>query len=115
MLRIPSRIECTQPGKVADAFDGKNLLVCAKRCDQCLFSSAKIVGDGRKEDLLSDMRKTGKYFICHKSPRATPIICRGFFDEEPNRTCHVAKHFGLVKFVDPKDPHAKEDGDEKGR
>lgn len=93
--------------RLADAFDGKHFLVCEKRCNQCLFSSAKIVGDERKEDLLTGTKKSGKYFICHKSPSTQPVVCRGFYDEEPNRACTTARVLGLVRFVNPESPHVE--------
>lgn len=81
-----------------DAFDRKlgKLLVCAKRCDQCLLSQAKIVSDDRRAQVLEECRRTGRYFLCHKSTRA--VVCRGFFDTEPNQVCQVADRLGLVQF-----------------
>jgi len=87
--------------KKVDAFDGTNFLVCDKRCNQCLFSSAKIVGDERKEDLLASCAASGSYFICHKSDSKRPVVCRGFFDEADNQACKVAARLNLVKFVKP--------------
>ncbi len=87
-----------------DAFDAqaKKLLVCEKRCDQCLFSKAKIVDDQRRAQLLADCKKSGRYFLCHKSTiKKRAVVCRGFFDEVPNRACQVAKRLDLVAFVDP--------------
>lgn len=87
--------------KKVDAFDGTNFLVCEKRCNQCLFSSAKIVGDERKKDLLTSCTNSGSYFICHKSKPGRPVVCRGFFDEANNQACRVAARLRLVKFVKP--------------
>lgn len=86
-----------------DAFDGESLLVCAKRCDQCLFSKAKVVGDDRQAALLTSCRRSGKYFICHKSAAGRPVICRGFFDEVPNQAIRVARLLRIVRFVKPED------------
>lgn len=85
----------------AGAFDGKHFLVCAKRCDQCLFSSNKIVNEQRKDQLLTDCAKTGRYFICHKSKAKTPVVCRGFFDSVKNVACQVYARLGLVLLVNP--------------
>lgn len=87
-----------------DAFDPKlkKFLVCEKRCDECLYSSAKIVGDERRADVLQSCRQSGRYFLCHKSTmRGAAVVCRGFFDAEPNQSCQVADRLGLVLFVDP--------------
>jgi hypothetical protein len=92
---------CAHMTDRADAFDGKNLLVCEKRCDQCLFSKAKIVNDDRQADLLTSCRRSGKYFICHKSATNAPVICRGFFDEVPNQAIRVARLLHIVRFVKP--------------
>lgn len=76
------------------------LRVCAKRCSQCLFTDAKIVGDDRKLALLAECRRTGKYFLCHKSTIAgTAVVCRGFYDEQESALCQVAQRLGLVEFV----------------
>lgn len=84
-----------------DAFDKERgkLLVCAKRCTECLFSSAKIVDDARRDEVLASCSKTGKYFLCHKATLVgKAIVCRGFFDEFPNRACRVAALLGIVEF-----------------
>jgi len=97
-------------GNSADAFDGTNLLVCEKRCAQCLFSSAKIVNDERQAALLTNCRVTGRYFICHRSYGGKPVICRGFFDEVPNQAIRAARLLNIVRFVNPKGSDAaKED------
>jgi hypothetical protein len=87
-----------------DAFDrarGK-LLVCEKRCDQCLFSSAKIVSDKRRKQVLLECRRKGTYFLCHKSTMAgRAVVCRGFFEIERNQACQVAARLGLVEFTEP--------------
>ncbi len=95
--------------KSADAFDGENLLVCENRCDQCLFSKAKVVNDERQAGLLLNCRITGKYFICHKSADGQPVVCRGFFDEVPNQATHVAKLLRIVRFVKPGEIDAKKE------
>lgn len=86
-----------------DAFDPDlGLKVAHKRCDQCLFSSGKIVDDERRDEVLENCRKTGRYFICHKATkRRDAVVCRGFFDTEPNQACRMATALRLVIFVDP--------------
>jgi len=97
-------------GNSTNAFDGTNLLVCEKRCAQCLFSKAKIVNDERQAAMLTKCRVTGRYFICHKSAGGKPVICRGFFDEVPNQAIRAARLLNVVRFVNPKGSDAaKED------
>lgn len=87
-----------------DAFDRKRgkLLVCEKRCDQCLFSSGKIVSDRRRMSVLRECEKKGTYFICHKATIAgRAVICRGFFETQRNMACQVADRLGLVEFTAP--------------
>ncbi len=87
-----------------DAFDRKRgkFMVCEKRCDQCLFSSAKVVSDRRRLAVLRECEKKRTYFICHKATIAgRTVVCRGFFETQRNQTCQVAERLGLVEFTDP--------------
>lgn len=85
-----------------DAFDPElGLRVADKRCDQCLFTKNKIVSDSRKADVLGECATSQTYFICHKSNGGPAVVCRGFFDEVPNRACHMARLLRVVQFVDP--------------
>lgn len=86
-----------------DAFDEDlGFKVAHKRCDQCLYSGNKIVGDVRKRDVLDNCKKTGKYFLCHKSTiGGKAVVCRGFYDVEDNQSCRVATTLKIVVFVDP--------------
>lgn len=89
-----------------DALDPKRkkFLVTAKRCDECLFSKAKLVDDSRQQQILNNCRETGSYFLCHKGTlRGVAVVCRGFFDTEANQACQVADRLGLVEFIDPEE------------
>jgi len=56
--------------------------ICEKRCDQCLFSDAKIVSEDRKKDLIRDLIQKGMYFECHKGTIANePMMCKGWYDK----------------------------------
>ena len=55
-------------------YDG--LLVCQKRCTECLFSNAKVVPDERAAEVIQDCLDAGVQFECHKYG----ISCRGFYD-----------------------------------
>lgn len=86
-----------------NAYDPKvGFKVAHKRCDECLFSSAKIVDEDRKNEILKECAKNNNYFLCHKSTiRNDAVVCRGFFDEQSNQACVVAKKLNIVKYVDP--------------
>jgi hypothetical protein len=77
--------------------------VCAKRCDQCLFSKAKIVSDARRDELLKDIAKNDNHFMCHKhSIAGRDVVCRGDYDRDPLRTMvgRLAKYLNIVTFLD---------------
>ncbi len=83
------------------------IAICAKRCDQCLFSDAKIVSDKRKAGILEECSTRGaeKHFICHKHTQrdgGSNVICRGFYDANPGATglMQVADRLGLAVLVD---------------
>ena len=72
-----------------------------KRCDECLFSEGKIVGDDRREEVLRNCRELNTYFVCHKaSLKDLDVCCRGFFDEGRDARSRSANRLGLVEFVE---------------
>lgn len=76
---------------------GLGLKVAHKRCDECLLSSAKIVDDDRRDQLLEGCRKDGTYFLCHKATlRNDAVVCRGFHETQGNIACRAADAWGLV-------------------
>lgn len=95
-------------------FKGKrrNVLdVCARPCSECLFSSAKIVSDERKTQLLKQMEENDRPFTCHKhSIEGRDVICHGDYSRDPRRTpaMRLAQLLGLVRLID-------EDGRETDR
>lgn len=79
-------------------------LVCEKRCAECLFTPAKIVGDERKQEILDGIEKhqDGYYFVCHKGSLTgnDQLCCRGWYDANPQAAIVVlAKALNVVKFV----------------
>ena len=88
-----------------NAFDRETgFKVARKRCDECLFSSNKIVDDERRDAILAECRRDETYFICHKATKlGRGVVCRGFYDTEANRSCQVATRLGLTRFVDPEE------------
>ena len=84
-----------QPSKMVGGF-----VVYDKRCDQCLFSKDKIVGDVRRKEILAQCEADGTYFLCHKaSIVGDDVCCRGFYDAEGSAIVQIAKRLGVVRFV----------------
>lgn len=81
--------------------------VAKKRCDQCLFSNAKIVDDERKADVLRTCAEQDSHFICHKftiaEGRDSQVCCRAFYDSNPAATnlMRIAGRLNAIEFVDP--------------
>ena len=86
--------------------------VCEKRCDQCLFSSHRIVTVARMRKLLAQAQRNDQHFICHKhtlrhldgnaTEAGANVCCRGFYDRDPNATnfMRIAGRLHMVQFVD---------------
>ena len=81
--------------------DRSKLSVLQKRCDQCLFSDAKIVDDKRREQVLADCKESGRYFTCHKASMKgrNDVCCRGFFDTQDSLLLRLAKVLKLFRWV----------------
>ena len=78
----------------------RTLSVLTKRCDQCLFSTARIVSAERKAEVLKLCERKGNYFVCHKTDG---VGCRGFYDEQPSQAQQVLGRLGMLEFVELKD------------
>lgn len=79
-------------------------LVARKRCDECLFSRARIVSDERAEEIIADCIAKDRPFECHKGTLiGRTIVCRGFLDEHPGvgRDVRLARTLGIVVEADP--------------
>jgi len=84
------------------AVEDFKLRVMSKRCEQCLMSKGKIVSDSRRDEILEQCERSGKYFLCHKGSMVNEeIVCRGFYDEVPNQALRMASRLGIVKFTEP--------------
>jgi hypothetical protein len=90
----------------------REILLQKKRCDQCLFSSAKIVSDARKAELVKGCLKRDIHFVCHKGSIAgeatSNLVCRGFYEEHHGvgfaiRIAHVTGTLREVHIDIPKD------------
>lgn len=76
--------------------------VMAKRCDQCLYSDAKIVTDDAKDAILASCEANGHHFVCHKATIAGwDVACAGWHAANPSATVaqRMAASMGLVRFV----------------
>lgn len=75
-------------------------LVQKQRCDECLFSEAKLVSDERRDEILSECQRLNAHFICHKaSIQDQDVCCRGFYDERRDPRSRLAAELGLAEFV----------------
>lgn len=75
----------------------------SKRCSECLLTDGKIVSDERRDGLLRDCERSGRYFLCHKGTiEGAAIVCRGFYELGTNQTVQVATRLGLVRMRDLK-------------
>jgi cell division FtsZ-interacting protein ZapD len=86
--------------------------VAAKRCDECLFSTAKIVSDSRKEAVIQHCIQLQVPFECHKftilrlqrggKKKDTTAACRGFFDNYKDEVSlmSVAERLDMVTYID---------------
>jgi hypothetical protein len=87
--------------------DRSTLLVMSKRCDQCLFSNARIVSAARAAEHLEHIERKDAHFVCHKSTLRNDrgVMCRGDWDRDNQRTLvmRLAQRLGVVQFVDEAD------------
>lgn len=76
--------------------------VCARQCNQCLFSKNKIVSNKRRVQLLESCEKEDTHFICHKGTIAgINLVCRGFYENKTTRYLEMMKSIGRMEFVNP--------------
>jgi hypothetical protein len=73
--------------------------VMAKRCDQCLYSDAKIVPDESKAAIIEGCLDKGHHFTCHKATlQGWDVACRGFHEAHPGNSAasRMAAALGIV-------------------
>lgn len=85
------------------------LLVQKKRCNECLYSSQKIVSDERREQIIEDCLEKDHFFVCHKGSLCSPkktIVCRGFYDAHKKDVLplRIAEMLGGIIEVEEKGP-----------
>lgn len=80
------------------------LLVCEKRCDECLYSSNRIVSSERASEIMREVILKDTHFVCHKSKLRTDgedVVCRGSYDRHAGNLIRIMERLGGIKFVDP--------------
>lgn len=80
--------------------------VMDKQCDACLFTADRIVPGDHAAQIIRECKASGTHFICHKGTLAggQNVCCRAFYDTQDTLVIQLAKHLGIVKFVDPENP-----------
>lgn len=79
------------------------LRICHKQCDQCLYSSRKIVTDTRRNEIMQDLEEDQDYFICHKASIADKkVMCRGYYEANKSTSLLIklGTDLGVTQFVD---------------
>lgn len=78
----------------------KEQLVCQSKCDQCLFSSNRIVTKERMKQIIANTLKANTHFICHKgSINKQNIACAGWAERYGSTWLTLAKQLNLIKYV----------------
>jgi hypothetical protein len=76
--------------------------VQAERCNQCLFSTNKIVSDKRRKQILQECVKTDTHFVCHKGTiKGVEVCCSGFHEAFPSvgQLHRIAAGFKCIELV----------------
>lgn len=84
----------------------KNLKVCEKRCNECLFTKDRVVGSKRAKEVISQCLKEDKYFFCHKGTiNGVDIVCAGFYERffRDILSLRFATAFNIIDKVNPDD------------
>lgn len=82
----------------------QNQKVCAKQCNECLFSNNKLVNEERKQELLTQCEIEQTHFNCHKgSLIGQNVVCNGFFRNRTTPFLDIMKATGKIEFVEPED------------
>jgi hypothetical protein len=91
---------------------GDRLLVRHECCNECLFSTNRVVSGRRAADVIKTAREQESGFICHKfsimeadeklSHADANVVCRGYYDQVGDRVLliRLARMLGFVRFVD---------------
>jgi hypothetical protein len=75
------------------------LKVMASPCDQCLFSTARIVSAKRKADVLRKCAQNDSHFLCHT---AEDTVCAGFVASgRTSQLLRIADRLGAIERAPP--------------
>jgi hypothetical protein len=80
--------------------------VVSRSCNECLFSSNRIVPQERKDQIIQQTLAEDRYFTCHKAMIEGRDLCyRGFFDihKFDSLVTRLAIQLNRVEFVDLND------------
>jgi len=71
------------------------LVLSARKCDQCLCTRNRIVSGQRAAEIIKDCRTSYRHFICHKADGEI-VHCRGVHDLMNGSLAYrVALAFGI--------------------
>lgn len=82
------------------------LLLAARKCDQCLATRNRIVSGERAAEIIRGCRERDVHFVCHKGSNADlNLHCRGVHDITGGDAAYrFARRFGIeVREVDPEE------------
>jgi hypothetical protein len=72
------------------------LKVCAFKCDQCLFSTNRIVSKKRMNAILKECEQTDAHFVCHKTEDA---VCAGFYNSISTNLIRIMQRLNGIERV----------------
>ncbi len=79
--------------------------ICEAQCNQCLFTTARIVSMSRMRSILKTCARNQTFFVCHKSKPNDEIMCRGHYNAvdngklPPPQMLRIAERLRCVEFV----------------
>lgn len=74
------------------------LKVCSQQCNQCLFSSDRIVPKKRMNEILKQCKQTDSHFVCHKTEDS---VCAGFYESRSTNLIRMMQRLNGIKFCQP--------------
>ena len=74
--------------------------ICAKKCNECLYSKNRIVSAERAADIMMEVARKDSYFVCHKSSirGEEEWVCAG---SHPGQLVRIMGRLGALEYVDP--------------
>ena len=77
------------------------LKVCAKKCNQCLFTSNRIVSKQRMTSIVRNCLKRDTHFECHKGTiNNEQIVCAGWYNQYTSQMLSIAQRLNMIEFVE---------------